>query len=301
MLHVRAIASAYVAACGGWIGRTADREMDIMEFDMQDTINRATKKWELNHLNVIYEHSAKSVFSAESEKFGAVILKADRHRQQLESEYKMLARLSGHCSCKVYAFDAEAGLLLEERIIPGTTLRRETSLAKRIQIFLQVFGRIHMPVDSGETYLDWLEQICEYCVRHQMDEDMASRAYLFCREMFGKYPERVLLHGDLHHDNLLLRTDGSYAIIDPKGVVGPAIMDLPRFILNEFDTVHLCPDRQHLEEVILLLGEQSGYPDSDIRKLFYMETVLANIWRVEDGGEMDMQELELAEFLASRK
>ena len=268
-----------------------------METDMQDKINYAVKKYELYHLEVIYEHPTRGVFSAESKIFGPVILKINQHNTQLESEYQMLAQLSGRQSCKVYAFDKSAGLLLEERIFPGTVLRREASLEKRIQMFLRVFHEIHIPEDSGTTYLNWLEQICEYCAHHQVAEDMASRAHLFCAEMFEKYPDRVLLHGDLHHDNLLLRTDGSYAMIDPKGVIGPAIMDLPRFILNELDTEHVCPDRQHIEEVIRLLGEQSGYPAADIGKLFYMETVLANIWCLEDGEEMNGQELEIADFI----
>lgn len=186
-----------------------------MEHDMQDKINYAVKKWELEHLEVIYEHLTKGVFTA------------------------------------------------------------------------------------GSTYLNWLEQICEYCVRHQVVEDMASRAHLFCEEMFEKYPDRVLLHGDLHHDNLLLKADGSYAMVDPKGIVGPAIMDLPRFILNEPDTDYACPDRRHIEEVIRLLGEQSGYPAADIVKLFYMETVLGNVWCAEDGEEMNREEMELAELLLS--
>ena len=268
--------------------------MQLMEPNMQDKINYAVKRWELDQLEVIYEHVSKGVFSAQSKNFGSVILKVNQHIPQLESEYHMLAQLSGRHSCKVYAFDESAGLLLEERVFPGTVLRREASLEKRLQAFLQVFHEIHMPADSGATYLNWLEKICEYCSEHQVAEDMASRAHLFCAEMFEKYPDRVLLHGDLHHDNLLLRTDGSYAMIDPKGVVGPAIMDLPRFILNELDTDHVCPDRQHIEEVIRLLGEQSGYPVADIEKLYYMEAVLANIWCVEDGEEMNRHELEIA-------
>ena len=264
---------------------------------MREVVNDAIEKWKLDHIEVIYEHSAKGVFTAESKNFGSVILKVDQHKSQLKSEYQMLARLSGRHSCKVYSFDESAGLLLEERIFPGTVLRSEVSLEKRIQMFLQVFHEIHMPEDSGVTYLNWLEQIREYCVQHQVAEDMAFRAHLFCTEIFEKYPDKVLLHGDLHHDNLLQRTDGSYAMIDPKGVVGPVIMDLPRFILNELGTVHTCSDRLHIEEVIRLLGEQLGYSVVDIRKLFYMETVLENIWCAEDGEEINRQEMELADFL----
>lgn len=259
--------------------------------------NRAVKKWGLNRCEEIYRHPTKAVFSAESEQFGSVILKIDENTSQLKSEYRMLAGLCGSHSCKVYDYDESAGLLLEERIFPGTVLRREPSLEKRVRIFAQVFREIHRPAEEGETYLDWLERICEYCVQNHVAEevaDMASQARGFCGEMFGKYPDRMLLHGDLHHDNLLLRTNGSYAMIDPKGVIGPAVLDVPRFLLNELDTDHASPDREHIQEAIGLLAGHTGYPEADIRKLFYMETVLENVWRMEDGGEMNLQEIEIA-------
>lgn len=90
-----------------------------MGVDMRERIDHAIRKWELDHVNVVYEHLEKGVFSAESKKFGSVILKIGRHRQQLEAEYKMLERLSGHYSCKAYAFDAEAGLLWRNELFRG--------------------------------------------------------------------------------------------------------------------------------------------------------------------------------------
>lgn len=75
---------------------------------------------------------------------------------------------------------------------------------------------------------------------------------------------------------------------------GPAILDLPRFLLNELDTDHAGPDRQHIQEAIGLLARHTGYPEKDIRKLFFMETVLANVWCAEDGEEMNSQQIEIA-------
>lgn len=267
------------------------------ENKLKSKIDYAVKKWGLSHCREIYRHPTKAVFAAESQQFGPVILKIDQNTAQLKSEHQMLAGLSGAHSCKVYAYDESAGLLLEERIIPGTVLRREASLEKRIQVFASIFHEIHRPVQQGKAYLDWLDGICDYCVRNHVAEellDLALRAREFCKEMFAKYPERVLLHGDLHHDNLLSRADGSYAMIDSKGIIGPAIMDLPRFILNELDTDHACSDREHIQEAIRLMGRQTGYPEEDIRKLFFMETVMGNIWCAEDGEEMDREEMEIA-------
>ena len=264
---------------------------------MENQIKGAAERWGLNRCEEIYLHPTKAVLSAESERFGPVILKIDGNISRLKSEHRMLTGLSGRHSCRVYAYDENAGLLLEERIFPGTVLRREASLEKRIKIFSRIFREIHMPAGEGETYLDWLEGICGYCRQNPVAGellDLAVQARGVCAEMFGRYPDRVLLHGDLHHDNILSRTDGSYAMIDPKGVIGPAIMDLPRFILNELDTDHTCPEGEHIREVIRLLGLQTGYPEADIGRLFFMETVLENIWFVEDGNEANRQELEVA-------
>lgn len=264
---------------------------------MIDPICDAAKKWSLSDFRTIYEHSSKAVYRAESKIFGAVILKWDRNVSQLQSEYHMLTRLNGISACKVYAFDMENGLLLEECILPGTVLREETSLERRIEAFVQIFCAIHTNETCGETYLDWLISVNEYCKNHPTDPELArmtAEAHAICEELFAKYPDRVLLHGDLHHDNLLFRADGTYAMIDPKGVIGPAILDLPRFILNETDTVHTEPDEEHIARVIRLLSEQLDYPINDVRKLYFMETVLANIWSLEDGEPVNREELSLA-------
>lgn len=126
--------------------------------------NRAVKRWGLNRCEEIYRHPTKAVFSAESEQFGSVILKIDENTSQLKSEYRMLAGLCGSHSCKVYDYDESAGLLLEERIFPGTVLRREPSLEKRVRIFAQVFREIHRPAEEGRhTWTGWSESANTAC------------------------------------------------------------------------------------------------------------------------------------------
>lgn len=165
------------------------------------------------------------------------------------------------------------------------------------------------------TYLDWLDYAVEFCEKLFLENEQttakaisdggnatditiwkkrAEEARAIGQELFEKYPDRVLLHGDLHHDNLLLGADGSYVFVDPKGVIGPEIFDLPRFILNEAeyeDAEYVSGSRsgdgitKHIQTVIRHLSKRLGYPEEDIRKLYYMEAVLAHIWNIEDGIE----------------
>lgn len=249
---------------------------------MDEMIQYAVGKWGLSDLCPIYERERSAVWSAESDRFGSVILKWNSS-VQLASEYRMLRNLQGRRCCQVFEYDEAWGLLLEERILPGTVLRQEPSLEKRVEVLASVFTEIHAPQHEGEAYLDWLNSARVFCESHEVPgdlNDMAKQAQEICAELFEKYPERVLLHGDLHHDNLLLRADGSYTVIDPKGVVGPEILDLPRFLLNEVD---LSDDPAHMERAIHLISFHLGYPEEDLWKALFMEAVLANVWLVEDG------------------
>lgn len=249
---------------------------------MNRSIQFAIDQWGLSNLTPIYEREQSAVWFCESEGFGPVVLKWNS-TEQLDSEYRMLCRLQGRGCCKVYGYDKDRGLLLEERILPGTVLREEPALEKRVEALASVFREIHLPQQEGETYLDWLNKACAFCESQNVSDQLtrlAGQARDICTGLFETYPERVLLHGDLHHDNLLRRADGSYAVIDPKGVIGPEILDLPRFLLNEAD---MSDDPAHMERAICLISRSCGFPEEDLRKALFMEAVLANVWCVEDG------------------
>lgn len=252
--------------------------------------------WKLNEVQTLQETKTGSVYAAVSEEFGPVVVKHNSDPWDLEPEYEMLEYLDGCASCRVYGYDEKKGLLLEERILPGTPLALEPSLEKRIDGFCSVFHRIHPQVGWGKSYLDWLDGIVKYCQMYCAGTELekkALRAFYICVDLFGKYPSSHLLHGDLHHDNILLRRDGSYAIIDPKGVTGPEILDTPRFLLNELSRGQ--EDETHIRRCIHLLSRALGFPEEDLGKAFYMETVLANLWHMEDGEPVRWEELTLAE------
>ena len=272
-------------------------------------LDLAITRWSLTHVKPVYEHSTKAVYTATSAHFGPVILKIDLNHDQLASEYRMLSAMQGKHCCKVYDFDEEQGLLLEERLLPGNVLRELDHLEERIDAFCQVFAALHSAGNQAisapshhPAYLDWLSRIRTFSETHPIDESlrkMTAQAYDCCAYLFEKYPERVLLHGDLHHDNMLLRSDGSYAMIDPKGVIGPEILDLPRFLLNELFPNMPAEPISHMAKAIRLISDKCGYPVEDVQKAFFMETVLANMWSVQDDDPAEWKELEVASQMLS--
>ncbi len=259
--------------------------------------NAAKDKWELSKIAVIYENPEKAVCTAYSKLYQDVILKLCTNGISLYHEYCVIQEFPAKYCCRAYAFDKEIQAFLEERIIPGTELCEISVVDKRLNEFAKIFRSIHsQPKGEYLSYLDWLEKAYDYCCLHKVESGITGymlQAFDIGKELFEKYPERVLLHGDLHHHNILLASDGSYKIIDPKGVIGPSIFDIPRFILNEIGLGSEKTDADHIEDVINKLAEILDYKKRDLEKLFFMEIILANVWCLESGEELNEQEMKL--------
>lgn len=275
---------------------------------MENRIVMAIQRYGLSAADPVRVTADRAVMFAESPEFGPVVLKLDLDRLQLDRECHMLQALEGKGACRVYAYEeaeeirgrnrrGRYALMLQERILPGISLRAEKNPERRLAVFSKVFQSIHRQDCFGAEYRDWLDGIVKFCQMYQEGtglEKQAKKAFSICVELEEKYRETCLLHGDLHHDNILLRNDGSYAVIDPKAVTGPAILDTPRFLLNELGMGE-ADEETHIRRCIRMLSQLLGYPEEDLCKAFYMETVLANIWYLEDGLELKPKDLELAE------
>lgn len=257
--------------------------------------------YELSDVTEIYALPKRAVYSAKSTRYGEVILKMNRSLSSIASEYHMLKTVGGRYGCRVYEFDSENGLLLEEKITPGTVLRKEADVNVRIQKFAEVFQNIHKEM-SGDyhysTYFEWIKNARASIEKIEQGEiiiEQIKRAEEICGDLFDKYAERVVLHGDLHHDNMLLSEEGNYKIIDAKGVLGPQIFDIPRFILNELDEKSGTEGKEYILNVIEKISRLLSYPTTDLKDLFFMETALACAWCLESGDEPDWQAMRTAE------
>ena len=58
-----------------------------------------------------------------------------------------------------------------------------------------------------------------------------ERAAALCRALLGSAPSPVALHGDLHHDNVILTRDGPMSF-DPKGLMGDPAFELANALRN---------------------------------------------------------------------
>lgn len=98
--------------------------------------------------------------------------------------------------------------------------------------------------------------------------------------------------------NILLGADGAYKIIDPKGVIGDYVFDVPRFILNEFGDEITAELYKKINHIICILEKELNIPSCILRQCLYVETAMGMCWCVEDGSTPEEYErlLKIAVF-----
>jgi streptomycin 6-kinase len=248
-------------------------------------------KWTLTSFQFIPSYSANLVFKCYSANLGSVVLKIGSPPfREVITEVNTLQEYNGGRFCKIFDDHIESGVMLEECMQPGNTLRDESSLDKRLSVFSSLYKGLHItPIkaDIYPTYLEWVYRITEYISKRQDCKELylhMKKARDICISVSNLYSQKMLLHGDFHHDNILLGHDGEYKIIDPKGVIGDPVFDVPRFILNEFDDEITMETYKKINYIICILERKLNIPKHILKQCLYVETAMGMCWCIEDGS-----------------
>ncbi|MCL2752542.1 MAG: aminoglycoside phosphotransferase family protein [Defluviitaleaceae bacterium] len=256
------------------------------------------EKWNLSNFEQIDYYSWSCLFTCISEQYGDCVLKIGSLLELTQTEYHLLKDFGGNGLCKIYEADVDNGVLLIERIMPGTQLSDEPSQDARINEFCSLVQKLHKPpanMDKYDTYMEWVSEITTFIKTRPDYAGLCQKmikAEGICQPLWEKYTDRLLLHGDLHLENILLGKDG-YCAIDPMGVIGDPVFNVTLFILDEID----WDTEGNFEYVVKTISTKLNIPEQDIRALLYIEACRVNCCYVEDGDydEVDMDVISLVE------
>jgi streptomycin 6-kinase len=191
----------------------------------------------------------------------------------------------------VQVYEHMAGAALFEKLDPGEPLAALT-LAGRddeaTDILAMMLGRM-VPGDPpqgcatveqlGEGFMRYLASGDEH-VPHTLLEP-AHRIFL---DLGRTQRNPALLHGDLHHYNVLSDRKRGWCAIDVKGVVGELEYELGAALRNPLDRPDLFASLDVVERRLDHFGLALGIDTSRARGWCFAQAVLAAIWSVEDGG-----------------
>lgn len=144
------------------------------------------------------------------------VLKLPFQGEELTTGFRATLLLQDFGGSKVLASDEDRGALLMERIVPGTGLH-ESSIPEpdRLALFIRIVESIRDVPTGG-----WME-LGGYIRAHPLRDEMLATS-----------TESVFLHGDLHHQNILLGPNGKWFVIDPKGLQGDPCFEASAWLRN---------------------------------------------------------------------
>ena len=108
-----------------------------------------------------------------------------------------------------------------------------------------------------------------------------------------------LLHGDLHHYNVLFDSDRGWLAIDPKGVFGELEYEVGAVMRNPAEGLRLFLSSSTIERRLEQLATGLSLNYERALRWTFAQAVLSAIWSVEDGYGVDATNsaLRLAEVI----
>ena len=222
-----------------------------------------------------------------------VALKVGVPHKELFTEMEALRLYGGKGAARLMDADRELGAILMQRLQPGTMLwelgdnRRETRIAAATMCELPV------PIPSTHnlpTFSQWVERAfrltrTKWDPQALMPRDLIDRAERAFKEIERSATGDVVLHGDLHHENILLDDQSGWTAIDPKGVIGPHCLEVGRFLQNQLPGSLPAERREEMvRERVRIFSAELGYSQETIAASGLVDCVLSHCWSFEDDG-----------------
>lgn len=221
-------------------------------------------------------------------------LKAGVPGDEFRAGIEFLRLCDGVGAVRLLEADAERCVMLMERALPGIPLARLEDDDAATAIGADVMRELWRPAPTSHpfpTVARWLRAFDR--VRElsgggsgPLPEATLARAEALASDLLASAPAERLMHGDLHHDNIVSAQREPWLIIDPKGLVGDPGYETGPFLNNPYGRMETWPDpARNLARRADILAERLSYPRERIVAWAFVQAVLSAAWHVEDGSD----------------
>ena len=178
-----------------------------------------------------------------------LVLKTGYPQPELFTEMQVLQKWRGRTGCvQLLDCDETAGIMLMQRLEPGLEFRHAHAGSARSSVSIDLFNSVPMKIVTDEVslpypslpyYRDWVERAFA-AFRVDYEDGVLKNGFLkhiekaesIFVDLDATHEETWLLHGDLHHENMLLDESTGWTAIDPKGILGAKVLECGRFMHN---------------------------------------------------------------------
>jgi streptomycin 6-kinase len=274
---------------------------------LPQTLAAVAQRYELT-LGAPFNLSYNYVCAATRQDGTPVVLKLSPPYDEFYSEVAALRHYAGEGCAALLDADPDQGIVILERLFPGETIH-DLSLQdddKATRIAAEVMTKLWRPLPPEHnfpTVARWAKGLQRLRDQHDgstgpLPAYLVERAEATYRELLASPPPSVLLHGDLHHDNILSATRAPYLAIDPKGLAGEPAYEVGPLFYNPQPEVFRLPDLARvLARRLAILSECLQIDRRRLLACAFAHSVLSAAWSMEDEGDGYADTIHVAETL----
>lgn len=207
------------------------------------------------------------------------------HEQEERRGSKLMAWWNGDGAARVLAEDD--GVLLLERAIGPRSLAAMARAGgdsddEATRILCTATRCLHdhrAPLPTGLVPLEeWFEPLLRAWDRGALIAEARNVA----RNLLSAKRETVVLHGDIHHENILDAGPRGWLAIDPKGLLGERTFDFVNILRDPDEVVALRPGR--FARQVEVIAEAASLDRTRLLEWTLAFACLSAVWILDDGN-----------------
>ena len=233
----------------------------------------------------------------------AIVIKFCVPTDEVNNEINALIHMQGGGIVKLLESDAQSGILLLELLHPGEMLSTVSNDDEAARIAGDIMQKIWKPVPDEHNFpstIDWFDRLDQPIeLPAGFSSKLVDTARSIARDLHKDSDKRVVLHGDLHHFNILSTERQPWLAIDPKGVIGECEYEVGALLRNPIpDIATILNTKKVLARRLDLLAEQLNFDRQKILAWSFCQAVLATVWSIDGQAEDWPMFLRCAEILS---
>lgn len=238
----------------------------------------------------------------------AVVVKVHAPTEEFTQEAEALRLFDGCGMVHLLDYDMNDKALLLEHLEPGTPLSEledDDEATSQAAAVMRQLWRSVAPCHPFPSVIDWGRGFLRLRQRYEggngpFPAALLEEAETLYAELSASMTEQVLLHGDLHHKNILAARRAPWLAIDPKGVMGEPAYETGALLRNRLPDLRDASQAVRvLTRRVDLLAELLDLDRARIRNWAMTQAVLSAWWTIEDKGSISADDLTCAELLAA--
>lgn len=261
--------------------------VNATETDPHERLAELSRSWSVELGRI--ENTPSSVIGFGERSNEPVVLKVAARQHDEWNAGEVVRAFAGHGV--VRALEHIPGAVLLEWLQPGTPLVdlvEQNREPEANRVFVEVIEAMSATAPDTQGYSqaeEWSVEFDEYLTSggRAVPRELAVEARAVFVELCRTQRDVRLLHGDLHHYNVLWSEKQGWMAIDPKGVVAEVAFELGAVLRNPAGMPELYT-RSGLERRVGQLAEGLGLDAVRIAGWTFAQAVLSAIWMIEDEG-----------------